>query len=226
MWVEVEDGHLPLGAAKVVSQDDHVIVNNGQFATTPLWLSVPNTRFTRKGWPKGVDVDDRLKPFPEGKFKIHFESYFNGAWQTPEVLSALGGEDGKKLNGPILKATDTDVIDSPKIVDYILVLPFPEISPGAKAINLVRAAILTVPGKGKSAGDIQANVDLYTSGPGAKPGNGWGAKPKSSTVYEVSYGFIDGSQGETQATWSANIASGEVKYVNEIGKIFSWTPPY
>jgi len=226
MWVEVEDGHLPLGAAKVVSQDDDVIVKNGQFATSPLWLSVPNTRFTRKGWPKGVEVDNRLKPFPEGKFKIHFESYFNGAWQAPEVLSALGGEDGKKLNGPILKAKDTDVSDSPKVVDYVVMLPFPPISPEAKAINLVRPAILTVPGRGQSAGDIQANVDLYTSGPGAKAGKGWVAKPKSPTIYEVSYDFIDGSQGETQATWSANIASGEVKYINENGKIFSWTPNY
>ena len=154
MWVEVEDGSLPLGAARVVASDDAVIVKSGQFASAPLWLSVPNTRFTRKGWPKGIEVDDRLKPFPEGKFKVHFESYFNSAWQSPEVLTALGGEDGKKLSGPILKETDADVIDSPKIVDYLQTLSFPPISPGATAINLVRAAILTVPDEGRSTGDI------------------------------------------------------------------------
>jgi hypothetical protein len=226
MWVEVEDGRLPLGAAKVVASDETVVVKNGQFTSAPLWLSVPNTRFTRKGWPKGIQVDVRLKPFPDGKFKVHFESYFNGAWQTSEVLKDLGGEDGKKLNGPILKETDTDVIDSPKIVDYHMALPFPPISPGAKAINLVRAAILTVPEEGRSAGDIQANVDLYMSSPGLKSGNEWAAKAKSPIVYEVSYDYINGNLGATQAIWTANIASGDVKYLNKDAKMFSWTPDY
>ena len=198
MWVEVEEGCLPQGAAKVVASDEAVVVRNGRFASSPLWLSVPNTRFTRKGWPKGIQVDDRLKPFPEGKFKVHFESYFNSAWQTHDVLTALGGEDGKKLNGPILKETDTDVIDSPKIVDYLQTLFFHPISHEAKAINLVRAAILTVPDEGRSAGDIQANVDYFMSN-GVKPGKEWAAKAKSSTIYEVSYDFINGSQGEAQA---------------------------
>jgi hypothetical protein len=226
IWVEVEDGRLPLGAAKVVASDDTVIVRNGQFASAPLWLSVPNTRFTRKGWPKGIQVNDRLKPFPEGKFKVHFESYLNSAWQTRDVLTALGGEDGKKLSGPILKETDPDIIDSPRIVDYLLTLPFPPISAEAKAINLVRAAILTVPDEGRSAGDIQANIDLYMSSPGLRAGTEWTAKAKSATVFEVSYDFINGGLGETQAIWTANIASGEVKYLNKDAKMFSWTPDY
>lgn len=91
LWVEVEDGHLPLGAPQVVASDDAVFVKSGQFASAPLWRSVPNTRFTRKGWPKSVQVDYRLMPFPEGKFKVHFESYFNSSWQTHEVLTALAG---------------------------------------------------------------------------------------------------------------------------------------
>jgi hypothetical protein len=226
MWIEVEDGRLPLGAAKVVASDENVIVKSGQFTSEPLWLAVPNTRFTKKGWPNGVKIDDRLKPFPEGKFKVHFESYFNVSWQTPEVLTALGGEDGKKLDGPILKATDSDVVDSPKIVDYLLTLPFPPVSQDAKAINLVRAAILTVPGEGRSTGDVQANLDLYLSSPGMAVGKGWTARAKSSTDYEVSYDFIDGAEGEQQAIWTVNPATGEVKYVNENAKVFSWTPGY
>jgi len=111
-------------------------------------------------------------------------------------------------------------------VDYLLTLPFPPISPGAKAINLVRAAILTVPDEGRSAGDIQANIDLLMSYPGLKAGKEWAAKAKSPTVYEVSYDYINGNLGETQAIWTANIASGEVKYINESGKILSWTPGY
>jgi hypothetical protein len=227
MWVEVEDGRLPQGAAKVVASDDTVIVKNGQFATAPLWLSVPNTRFTKKGWPKGMEVEDRLKPFPEGKFKVHFESHFNGAWQTSEVLAELGGEDGKKLDGPILAKTDPDVIDSPKIVGYLLTLSFPPISTEAKAISLVRAAILTVPGEGRSAGDLQANIDLFLSAPGVSAGKGWTATAKSPAVYEVSYDFTNedkGAQREDQALWTVNLSTGEVKYENENAKLFSWTP--
>ncbi len=43
-------------------------------------------------------------------------------------------------------------------------------------------------------------------------------------MFEVSYDFFNGGEGEQQAVWAANIASGEVKYVNENAKIFSWTP--
>ena len=225
MWIEVQEGRLPLGAPKVVASDGNVIVKDGKFASNPLWLAVPNTRFTPKGWPKNILVNDRLKPFSADKFKVHFESMFNGFWQTSQVLAALGGEGGKKLKGLILRATDTDVIDSPMAVDYLLTLPVPPISPGAKAICLVRAAILMVPDKGRSAGDVQANLDLFLSSPGLRAGKGWAAKAKSPAAYEVSYDFIDGDKGE-QALWTANLTTGEVKYENEYGKMFSWTPDY
>lgn len=226
LWIEVENGHLPLGSAKVAASDDAVIVKNGQFTSFPLWFSVPNTRFTKKGWPKGIHVDDRSQPFPVSKYKVHFVSHFNGAWQTSEVLKSLGDKDGKNLNGPILSLTNPDVIDSSKIVDYRLTLPFPPTSPGANAINLVRAAVLTVPTKGRSAGDVQANIDLFISMPGLKAAKEWSAQAKSPTVYEVSYDFVNGDLGEAQAIWQANIATGEVKYINENGKLFSWTPSY
>jgi hypothetical protein len=51
-------------------------------------------------------------------------------------------------------------------------------------------------------------------------------KSDEPAVYEVSYDFIDGDQGETQGIWTANIVSGEVKYMNKDEKILSWTPNY
>jgi len=160
-----------------------------------------------------------------GQYKVHITSYFNGAWQTPSLLSVTG-EDGKQLKGPILKPTEPDVIDSPKVVDYRVTMPFGSVSPAAKAVSLVRTAVPTVPGNGRSAGDVQANLDLYLSAPGLQPGKGWSATAKSPTVFEVSYDFVNGSQGEQQAVWTANVASGDVKYVNENAKTFSWTPNY
>jgi hypothetical protein len=229
MWVEVGNGRAAQGATKILASDDSVIVKDGRFNSLPLWLPVPNTRFTREGWPRGMEVDDRLEPFPEGKFKVRFEAYFNAAWQSAEVISDLGGEGGNKLDGPILKKTDPDVIDSPKVLDYAAALSFPPISRGAKAINLVREAILTLPDKGRSAGDVQADIDLFLSSPGVGAAKGWAAAEKSPTVYEVSYDFIDGdgeNRREEQALWTANLATGEVKYENEYGKLFSWTPSY
>jgi hypothetical protein len=226
MWIEVEDGRLPLGAPKIVAQDDNVLVQNGKFATKPMWLSVPNTRFTKRGWPKSVHVDYRLEPFPQAKFKIHFNSYFNRAWQTQQVLQVVGGEGGKELKGPIISPTDKDAIDSPKVVDYHLTFLFPPMSSSAKAINLVRSAILVVPGKGRSAGDIQANLDLFMSDMGLRTGKGWSAKQEGPKTYQVLYDFFNGDQGEEQAIWIANVATGKVKYLNEDGKIFSWTPDY
>jgi hypothetical protein len=224
MWIEVQQGRLPLGAPKVVASDANVIVKDGKFASNPLWLAVPNTRFARKGWPKNILVNDRLRPFPDGKIKVHFESIFNSVWQTSQVLTALGGEGGKKLKGPILKATDTVVIDSPMAMDYLLTLPLPPISPGAKAISLVRAAILTVPDNGRSSGDIQANLDLFLSSPGLRAGKGWTAKAKSQAAYEVSYDFVDEKIGEQQALWTANLTTGEVNYRTSTGKYLVGLP--
>jgi hypothetical protein len=194
--------------------------------STPLWLEVPNTRFMKKDWPKSVNVNVRQVPFPVGQYKVDFIAYFNGAWQTREVIAALGGEEGEKLKGKILKATDTDVIDSPKTLDYQQMMSFPALTSEAKAIALVRAAILTVPDSGRSSGDVQANLDLFMTSPGMRVGKEWSAKAKTPTEYEVSYDFINGGEGEQQAIWSANLSSGEVKYVNKNAKIFSWTPNY
>lgn len=226
LWVHVEEGRLPQGAPKEVAGDDDVFVENGKFATKPLWFAVPNTRFTKKGWPSSVQVDVREEPFPARPFTVHFESYFNGAWQTPEVLRVVGGEGGKTLKGKILKLTDPDVTDSDKIVDYDQTLSFPALSPEAKAISMVREAILTLPDEGRSTGDVQAVVDMYLASPGVKAGSGWGASRKSPSDFDVSFDFIDGQQGEQQAIWTANIATGKVKYVNENAKRFSWAPSY
>jgi hypothetical protein len=56
-----------------------------------------------------------------------------------------------------------------------------------------------VPDSGRSAGDVQANLDLYRISPGMRLGKEWSAKAKTSTAYEVSYDFIDGGDGEQQA---------------------------
>ncbi len=172
MWVDVEEGKLPLGAPKSIASDESVVVQNGKFSTQPLWMSVPNTQFTKKGWPKGVIVDVRQRPFLAKPYKVHFLAYFNGAWQSKDVINAVGGEGARPLKGKIIKSENPDVIDSSKTVDYTPTLAFPALSPGAKAISLVRQTTMTVPDEGRSTGDIQAVVDMYMVSPGLKVAKG------------------------------------------------------
>jgi predicted nucleic acid-binding Zn ribbon protein len=111
MWINVEEGKLPLGAPKSIASDESVYVHDGKFSTQSLWMEVPNTQFTKRGWPKGVLVDIRQRPFLPKPYKVHFLSYFNGAWQSKDVINAVGGEGAKPLKGKIVKAENPDVTD-------------------------------------------------------------------------------------------------------------------
>jgi hypothetical protein len=187
---------------KKVQQD--VFVKGGTFRSGPLYQGVPILL--------------------SGKQPVEIIAYFNGAWQNKGVLSILG-EGGKKLNGRLFKLKDPDVIDSDKILDAKFTLSLPPVAPEANAINIVKHSILTVPGNGRSATDIEENIKLFESpGTGVTPGRGWSASPAEAGVYNVAYDFIDGSAGGRQAVWSVNTATKRVKYVNEAAKVFSWTP--
>jgi len=207
---------------------DEPFVGNGSFTTAGLLEQSPNPNFTHRmeSWPDAKNLRFLRSPFPAGNYSVRFTAYFNGAWQTPAVLAMLGGEGGRELNGKVLRLTDPDVVDSEKILDTSINLSFSQPSPEAKAISLVKAAVLTVPGSGRSATDIGANVAYFMSTPGLRQAKGWSATTKQSTLYEVAYDFINGGEGEQKAIWSVDLKTGKVKYVNKNAKNFSWTPNY
>ncbi|MGB9103723.1 MAG: hypothetical protein WCC59_03100 [Terriglobales bacterium] len=181
-------------------------VRGGAFRSGPLYQGVP------------VPVT--------GTQPLQITAYFNGAWQNKTVLAALG-DGGKNLKGKLFEKTDPDVIDSDKILDAKFAIALPPVLPVApetNAINIVKHAILTVPGLGRSATDIEENIKLFTQPGTGTVGKGWSATPAGKNVYNVAYAFMDGSQGEKQAIWSVNVATKQVKYVNSYAKIFSWTP--
>jgi hypothetical protein len=107
-----------------------------------------------------VGLKLRPRPIPAGRYQVQFQAYFNGAWQPSDVLKLLG-EGGKKLQGKIFRLQDPDVIDSSKVLDYSIAIVVPALTPQAAAISLVKAAILSVPGSGKSATDIEGNIDWF-----------------------------------------------------------------
>jgi len=228
LWVHVESGRLPRGAPRVVASDDGAVVRNSRFKTVALWSQAPNPYFTAemRSWPDAANLKFRKRPFAAGDYRVRLEAYFNGFWQTREVLTALGGDGGRKLRGRMLKLTDPDVNDSGKMIDGLETMAFPPLSPESKAISTVKAAVLRVPGQGRSATDVEANLDLFFRSKELKPAKGWTAKATGSDTYEVAYDFINGKAGQDQAIWSVNLRTGEVRYVNTNAKIFSWTPNY
>lgn len=189
---------------KKAQQD--AFVRGGRFRSGPLYQGVP------------VPIT--------GSQPLQITAYFNGSWQNKDVLAALG-EGGRNLQGELFKKTDPDVIDSDNILDARFRLALPVVAPETNAINILKHAILTVPGKGRSATDIEENVKLFTQpGTGVRPAKGWSATPAGRSVYNVAYDFIDASSGEKQAIWWVNVTTRQVKYVNDAAKIFSWTPNY
>jgi hypothetical protein len=226
LWVHV-------GIPKVTASDDSVHVLDSKFITSGLWQEVSNPNFSSAmlKWPDGANLRFRKRPVRSGTYKVQFEAYFNSGWQTPEVLAMLGGEGAKNLQGKMFVALNPDVTDSSKKLDYTVTLQVPELQPEARAISLVKAAGLTAQGKGRSATDVEANIELFMElarplhGSSAlQAARGWSAEARGDT-YEVIFDYTD-SGASKQAIWSADLRTGEVKYVNENAKLLSWTPAY
>jgi hypothetical protein len=154
-WKEtVKDQQGRQQAITLFAQDFKVAIQSGRF--------------------RSVGFMAHKKPYPAGKHKLHFIAHFNGAWQSKEILRIVG-DGGKNLRGKIFKKQDPDVIDSDLILDYTITLLFPPLSLESEAIDLVKRAILTVPGRGRSATNVQENIrvnlDLWYIGPPTKGGH-------------------------------------------------------
>ncbi|MGA7622079.1 MAG: hypothetical protein WB630_14145 [Candidatus Acidiferrales bacterium] len=140
------------------------------------------------------------------------EILFNRASQNQNVLSIL--EAG----------ADTNVNAGEKMFDakFTIALPaVPSVTLELNAIRIVQVSILTIPGVGRSARDVEENIRLFET-PGVA-GNGWNATDVKGTTYSVVYDFIDTQNGHKQAVWSVDIATKHVTCVNEAAKFFSWS---
>jgi hypothetical protein len=211
-----------------------VTIQNGSFRTARLMAKSLNTHFI-PGLPDAGNSKYIEVPFPPGRKQIHYHASFtentattfDSVFQRPEVIKVVGA-GGKNLKGEMFKETDPDVVDSPRVLDYSQTVQFPPLTPEAEAINLVKRAVLTVPDMGKSSTDIDQNIEYNMSSPGYHRGpGGWSAKLTGGSIYDVSFDLItDDAQGRHQATWSANLATRQVKIVNMAAKYLSWTPNY
>ena len=182
-------------------------------------MTVQNGRFRSKGFlTNGIQF-----PLVNIKFiSLHILIIIG----RPNKCLKIVGDGGKNLQGKIFNKQDPDVIDSDLILDYTTTLLFPPISLESEAIGLVKKAILTVPGQGRSAKNIQENVEWFMKFPELSPGQGWSAKTDKGKTYLVTFDFINGKLGQSQAVWSVDMETKRVQYVNKYAKNFSWTPNY
>lgn len=228
LWVHVESGRGPHGEPKAIASDDAVLVSNGAFKTVGLWSQSPSPYFTAdiRRLRDAANFKYRKRPFAAGEYHVRATAFINGFWQPEDVLTALGGEGGKKLHGKILKLTDPDVSDSDHTIDALEKVAFPLLSAEARAISAVKGAVLNVQGSGWSATDVETSIKLFLQAPGLQPAKGWIAKATGPDSYEVAYDFINGKAGNEQAVWSVSLKTGEVRYLNSNAKLFSWCPGY
>lgn len=196
-------------------KDSELVVSQGIVRTKPLFAS-------------------KQTAIPPGQHSFHVLAYFNGAWQSKEVL-ALVGEGGTRLKGKIFKKEDPDVVDSDLILDYstrvevppvtIQNTPTPMDSNSNAALKLVQKTVLSTPENGRSSMNVGDGVRFMMSpGTGMRENKGWSVRDEGDN-YNVIFNFINGAQGEDEAIWSVNKNSKAVRYVNKNAKIFSWIPP-
>lgn len=213
LWIEIPDvqwkepftdfkGNKRL--APTTPKDSDVVISGGHIQT------------------KGLFGNNGASIAP-GSHKVNVTAYFNGAWQSKELLKVVG-DGGKLLRGKIFKKNDPDVIDSDLLLDYTVSLPFPAPSTEAQAIALVRAAVLSTPEDGRSSMTVDEGVKFMMSpGTSITPNKGWSARQEGDH-YLVNLDFNNGAQTGDHAIWSVDVKSKKVQYVNKNAKFFSWIP--
>jgi hypothetical protein len=72
------------------------------------------------------EFSDDGRPWPSGMHKVEISAYFNGAWQSPQILQIVG-EGGSKLKGKLI--THPEYFDkSDNVIDFTKALDFPPAS--------------------------------------------------------------------------------------------------
>lgn len=218
---------LTARAERLGTGDIRILGNTNLPPATQIWIELKGGQ-TSKVWV-GSSGDFSSEPFnaggkplSAGKQSVLFSSYFNSHWQTPEVRR-FTGENGVKLKGKIFKETDPDVVDSPVVLDYRLLVNFPPLSEDALAISTVQSAVLTVSGRGRSSASVGETVKWFCSpGTGMSQRKGWSAEVKNGRLYHVMFDYNPASEGP--AIWSVDLNTKQVRYVNRNAKYMSYLP--
>lgn len=192
------------------------------------WLYGQDKCAVRHGAFSSRGFSNKGHPLPAKRYHIAIVSYFNGPWRQPESVLSGVGSFGRRLIGPQVIKVDPEFDDSEKYVSAVFELPVGDhsnsrdggYSEGA-AVEVVKAAVLTVQGRGKSSEPVGRIVEWFLSVPGLEEKDGWSACEVKDGVYEVLFSYWD-KDSPLLAKWTVVAGSGQVMYENKYAKIMSY----
>jgi len=150
---------------------------------------------------------------------------------------SIVGKGGSNLKGDVFKREDPDVRDSDIVLDYTVTLDIPAIKTTqqqpqssvepseARAIELVKKAVLSTPENGRSTANVEGVIKfLLVPGTGMSRDSGkeWEASPNPDGTYTVTFYFIENGSARDTATWAADLRSKKVRYLDKNAKMFSY----
>ncbi len=162
-----------------------------------------------------------------GGYKVVVLSWFNGAWQSPEVMS-LVGEDGEKLPKRPLTPVDKEFPLAAGRLEETRAFILPDLSPERMAIEAVKNARLSTPENGRSADPVRGVVAYFESvyantDPDNTRATGWSAHQGPDGKWTVTMDYLDAHKPK-QAHWEYDPSTKHVRYLDPEAKMFSWTP--
>lgn len=157
-----------------------------------------------------------------GQYRVQLTAHFNGAWQSPEVLAAVGS-NGTKLPKAALKPDDPEFPQTGGHLEYSRSVKVGELSADLQAIEAVKSAKLFVQGKGRAV-DTVAEIVKFFNAPGTEfyPGE-WSADLAANGKWKVSLQHRWGKEQKT-ANWEYDPQTKQVKYLDPESKMLSWIP--
>lgn len=184
--------------------------------------AVKHGAFSSKGF------SDKGHPLPAKRYHIEIVSYFNGAWRQAESVLCGVGSLGRRLIGPQMGKVDPEFDDSEKYVSAVFELPVGG-HPNSRddgyskgdAVAAVKAAVLTVQGRGKSSEPVGKVIEWFLGVPGLSEKDGWSALEVKDGVFEVVFSYFN-EGSPTLAKWTVVTGSGQVMYENRNAKIMSY----
>lgn len=208
LGIELKDGN------RTLAFDDRMRVKSGRYLSAPF----------RSG-------NEPLKP---GKRVFRIFAYFNGLWQSNEVLGLIG-ENGSNLKTSALIHLDDagnrlleyeTTLMIPPVRGAIAPLMAPNLSLERKAIEIVKSTVPVVDGR-MSSTTVEESIEHYLQRSYFQSGNGWTALRLSADTYRVTFDLIYGDDRNSyhdQALWNVNTVNGAIVYLNRSAKNFSQTP--
>jgi len=167
-----------------------------------------------------------------GAYSIEVLCNFNSAWQSADVLRAVGVETDDRGRSdidtnptalpktPDFVSNDKEFPDAARHIEFDRDLVVQALGEDIAAIEAVKKANLTVPDQGRSELNIEQTTRLFANAGGFTPRR-WSASPSAAGKWIVVLDCIDGGK-QKEAKWEYDPKAKRVRYLDPLAKLLSW----